>query len=269
MSAGGDPLSADKIRSGFPAWMYASRAVILFPFLFVGTWHVAAGLAGDETSFPSPVTVGTIILSEARSGALFIHIGATLARVAAAFVIAMAVGCAIGVWMGRNRGLNRWTDPWLVFFLNLPALVTIVLCYIWIGLTEAAAITAVAINKIPMVAVMMREGARTLDPALDDMARVFRMTPSARLAHIVAPQLAPHFAAAGRAGMALIWKIVLVVELLGASTGVGFQIHTYFQLFDVGTVLAYALSFIMVMLTVEYLILQPWERRASRWRNAG
>lgn len=246
-----------------------STAAFLFPFLFVGLWHVAAALAGNETTFPSPLTVGKIILAEARSGALFIHVGATLARVAAAFVIAMAAGCAIGLWMGRNRGINRWGDPWLVFFLNMPALVTIVLCYIWIGLTETAAIAAVAINKIPMVAVMMREGARTLDPGLNDMARVFRMTPGARLTHVVIPQLAPHFASAGRAGIALIWKIVLVVELLGASTGVGFQIHTYFQLFDVGAVLAYALSFIAVMLIVEYLILQPWERHASRWRNAG
>jgi len=153
-----------------------------------------------------------------------------------------------------------------VALLNLPALVTIVLCYLWIGLTEVA---AVAINKIPMVAVMMREGARALDPSLDDMARVYRMKPMARLIHVGAPQLAPHFAAAGRTGVALIWKIVLVVEFLGRSDGVGFQIHLYFQLFEVGHVLAYALSFIVVMLSIEYLLLQPWERRASRWRHAG
>lgn len=249
--------------------MRKSGATIAFPILFVGLWYISAGLAGNPITFPLPQTVGAIIIGEAMSGTLFIHVGATLARVAAAFVIAMAAGCAVGLWMGRNRGVDRWGDPWLVFFLNLPALVTIVLCYIWIGLTEAAAITAVAINKIPMVAVMMREGARSLDPALDDMARVFRMRPGARLAHVIAPQLAPYFASAGRSGMALIWKIVLVVELLGASTGVGFQIHTYFQLFEVGAVLAYALSFIAVMLAVEYLILQPWERHASRWRHAG
>ena len=68
--------------------------------------------------------------------------------------------------------------------------------------------------------------------------------------------------------MALIWKIVLVVEFLGRSNGVGFQIHLYFQLFDVGMVLAYALSFILVMLAIEKAVLQPWERRVSRWRTA-
>ncbi|NOR33004.1 MAG: ABC transporter permease, partial [Sulfitobacter sp.] len=75
-------------------------------------------------------------------------------------------------------------------------------------------------------------------------------------------------AAAARSGVAVIWKIVLVVEFLGRSSGVGFQIHLYFQLFDVAMVLVYALSFIGVMLVVEWLILQPLERHVSRWRRA-
>jgi NitT/TauT family transport system permease protein len=45
--------------------------------------------------------------------------------------------------------------------------------------------------------------------------------------------LALHFAASARAGLALIWKIVLVVEFLGRSNGIGFQIYLYFQLFEV------------------------------------
>jgi NitT/TauT family transport system permease protein len=68
--------------------------------------------------------------------------------------------------------------------------------------------------------------------------------------------------------VAVIWKIVLVVEFLGRSSGIGFQIHLYFQLFDVAMVLVYALSFIAVMLLVEWILLQPWERRATRWRTA-
>jgi NitT/TauT family transport system permease protein len=94
------------------------------------------------------------------------------------------------------------------------------------------------------------------------------MSRAARLRHVVLPQLAPFIAGAARSGVALIWKIVLVVEFLGRSSGVGFQIHLYFQLFDVGMVLVYALSFIAVMLAVEWLILQPWERRVRRWRAA-
>ncbi len=231
-------------------------------------WWLAALLVQDAALLPDPPTIARHIWREAASGKLAFHLAATLARVAAAFILSMAIGMAIGLLMGRSERADRWLDPWLIIFLNLPALVTIVLCYLWIGLTEAAAVAAVALNKIPMVAAMLREGARALDPELDAMAKIYRMSAWARFRHVHLPQLAPHSAAAARAGVALIWKIVLVVEFLGRSNGIGFQIHLYFQLFDVGMVLAYALSFILVMLVIEKAALQPWERRVSRWRTA-
>ena len=67
--------------------------------------------------------------------------------------------------------------------------------------------------------------------------------------------------AAARSGLALIWKIVLVVELLGRSNGVGFQIEIYFQLFDVTMILAYTLAFILVVQTIEWAALQPGPAR--------
>ena len=141
------------------------------------------------------------------------------------------------------------------------------LAYIWIGLTETAAIMAVAINKIPNVTVTIREGARAMDPQLTEMARIYRFSRRQMLTEVMLPQLHPYIAAAARSGIALIWKIVLVVELLGRSNGVGFQIHLYFQLFDVRAILGYTLAFVAVMLVVEFAVLQPWERRASRWRG--
>ena len=165
----------------------------------------------------------------------------TLWRVVWAFALAMSIGTALGLVMGRFPALDRWLDPWLVVFLNLPALVLIVLCYLWIGLNETAAITAVVLNKIPNVTTILREGARALDPGLAAMARVYRMPPLARLRHVVLPQLAPFLTGAARSGIAVIWKIVLVVEFLGRSNGIGFQIHMYFQLFNVTMVLVYAL----------------------------
>ena len=78
---------------------------------------------------------------------------------------------------------------------------------------------------------------------------------------------APFFAAAARSGLSLVWKIVLVVELLGRSNGVGHQLHVAFQLFDVPMILAYAVAFIVVVQIIEVGILQPLEARANRWRR--
>lgn len=229
-------------------------------------WFLASSLIQSRL-FPGPFAVFSFIVQEIASGAMLWHTGITLIRVAAAFCIAMAVGSAFGLIMGRFRLIDRVLDPWLILFLNIPALVIIILAYVWMGLTEAAAITAVALNKIPNVTVTVREGARALDPALDDMAAVFRMSAFDRLRHVVLPQLQPYFAAAARSGIALIWKIVLVVELLGRSNGVGFQLHLYFQLFDVTGILGYTLVFVLVVLGIELILVQPVEKHTTRWRK--
>ena len=84
---------------------------------------------------------------------------------------------------------------------------------------------------------------------------------------IVLPQLYPNLMATARSGLALIWKIVLVVELLGRSNGVGFQLQIYFQHFDVTGILAYAIAFIVVVQLIELSILRPLDRRIGRWRR--
>lgn len=229
-------------------------------------WQAAAQFS-DPRHLPGPGPVVSVMLEEARSGELFFNLAATLARVAAGFTLAMSFGSALGYFMGRDRLVDKILDPWLVVLLNLPALVVIVLAYIWAGLTEAAAIGAVALNKLPGAVVVAREGARALDPTLDEMAAVFRLPLKARLRHIVLPQFAPYLAAATRSGLSLVWKIVLIVELLGRSNGVGFKINLAFQLFDVRLLLAYALPFVAIMLGVETFAVQPLERRVSRWRS--
>jgi NitT/TauT family transport system permease protein len=233
--------------------------------LFLTVWWGGSLAAGDAL-LPGPLTVLNAVVTEARSGALFLHLGATLARVALSFTLAMALGTALGLAMGRSRLVDRLADPWVLILLNLPALVVIVLAYIWAGLTEAAAIAAVAVNKLPNTAVTVREGARALDRNLDEMAQVFRMPRWKAFRHVVLPQLAPYLAAAARSGLSLVWKIVLVVELLGRPNGVGFEIGVAFQLFDVTRILAYALSFTAIILLIETVLVQPFERRASRWR---
>ena len=96
------------------------------------------------------------------------------AAVAAAFAIAMGIGAGLGILMGRRRWVDAGLDGLLVLALNIPALVTAILCYIWLGLTEVAAVTAVALNKIPTVVVTVREGRARVDQGLLDVATVFR-----------------------------------------------------------------------------------------------
>ena len=250
-----------KLSGRQPAWSYW---VVLPSFVLLWAW--LAWLL-ESPLLPTPWDVLDTLIREATSGELWRHLGATLGRVVVAFVLAMVLGIAIGVVMGRSRTTNALFDPLLVLLLNLPALVTIILMYVWFGLVEVAAVMAVVINKVPNVAVTVREGARSLDYRLEEMATIYDFTHWQRFREVWVPQLFPYLMAATRGGLALIWKIVLVVELLGRSNGIGFQLHMAFQVFDVAAILAYSLAFITVVQLLELAILQPVERRSSRWRQ--
>ena len=242
----------------------AGRAISLL--LLLAVWEATACLV-DSRLFPGARAVLGTLFDETVHGELLHHLGATLLRVAIAFAAAMVAGTAIGIAMGLVRSLDTLFDSWIVLFLNLPALVIAVLLYVWLGLTDAAAITAVALSKLPTVVVTLREGARALDRDLAGMARSFRLGAGRTLRHVILPQLSPYLLVAARSGLALIWKIVLVVELLGRPDGIGYEIQVFFQLFDIKRLIAYALAFVAVVLAMEWCVLLPLERHLSRWRG--
>ncbi len=233
---------------------------------FLALWQGLAAYLNSNT-LPMPEAVARVFWQSCVSGQLPFHLGITLLRLVISFTIAMLLGCAIGIVLGRNKKLDAFFDNWLVIFLNVPALVTIILCYVWFGLVESAAILAVVINKLPNVIVTIREGTRTLDQDLLDMARCYHFGKRKTLVHVIWPQLHPFVMGATRSGLALIWKIILVVELLGRSNGMGYQLHLFFQLFDVASILAYTIAFVAVIQLIELLILKPLDKKALRWRR--
>ena len=236
------------------------------PFMLLLLLWQSLALHLQSPGLPGPWQVLHGLLGEWASGDLQFHMTRTLVRVALSFVIAMLIGVTLGILMGRYTRLDQWLDSLLILGLNVPALVTTILCYIWFGLSETAAIVAVVVNKIPMVAITLREGARAVDGRLLEVAQVYRLSGWKRFSTLYFPQLYPYVFSAARNGLALIWKIVLVVELLGRSDGVGFQIGNFFHYFDITMVLAYSLAFSFVVIILEAACLRPLERSLNRWR---
>ena len=258
----------NRLAGALPIRLGAGWNRLLSLITLLALWQVAATLVADPGLLPTPLATLQAGYAELVHGELLFHVAITLARVAVAFALAMLIGSAIGIVLGRSPVLDQIFSGWLIIGLNLPALVTMVLCYVWFGLTEVAAILAVTINKVPTIAAIVREGTRALDRPLFEMTQVFGVKPTRVLTRVILPQLAPSLMAAARAGLALTWKIVLVVELLGRPNGVGFQIRTFFNYFDIASILAYSLVFIAAVIAIEAFLLQPLDRRLGRWRRA-
>ncbi|MDO6694594.1 ABC transporter permease [Aliiglaciecola sp. 3_MG-2023] len=234
--------------------------------LLLAIWQLSVWLFAVQM-LPSPTAVFNALIDHIASNELPYHLGVTLQRVAFSFTIAMLLGSAIGLLMGYFKKVDNWFDSLLTLGLNIPALVTIILCFMWFGLNEFSAVLAVILNKAPNVAVTLREGAKAIDKSLMEVAKVYQLPWQRTLTKVYLPQLYPYFLAAARTGLALVWKIVLVVELVGCSDGVGFQLGNFFQFFDITSILAYTFAFAAIIYTIEGLVLRPWERKVTRWRK--
>ena len=234
------------------------------PLLLV-LWQLVA-TAAQNRLFPTPTAVGQALTDLALHGKLFADLGKTLLRAMVGFIGAMVIGTGLGMILGRVRWLDHLLSGWIIVGLNLPAIVIAIALYVWLGLTETALIAAVIVNKVPLVTVNIREGVRAFDRAYDDLATAYRMPLWRRLRLVYVPQLTPFLLAATRSGLSLVWKIVLIFEILGSDGGVGFRIGVFFQFFDVTGILANTAAFVAVVMTVEYLLISPFEHRVTRWR---
>ena len=140
--------------------------------------------------------------------------------------LALPLACSWKKWDNALDGI-------LVLALNLPALVVIILCHLWFGLGEFAAILAVTINKFPVELVTIAPRARAVGTGSPmQVATAFLLLMAETSIRVYLPQLYPLFITVSgiRPGSGV--EIVLVVELLGRSSGVGFKLGIYFQFFQ-------------------------------------
>jgi len=229
-------------------------------------WQVGAALLPPNV-FAGPLSVTQALFTQMQTAELWQDMGKTLQRIAFAFLLAMGVSLFLGFVMAMSRTAGLFFRVWVVLGLTVPSLVIILTIYMTVGLNETAAVFGAALPIIPILAINIREGVSSIDLGLRDMAVAFRASRMQIIRDVIAPQIAPVLLASSRFGVGLIWKMVLFVELLGRSDGIGYKIEFYYQLFNMRMVLAYALSFLFVMLLIEIAIFGVLERKAFGWRR--
>ncbi len=206
--------------------------------------------------------VGFII----TSGSFLAEMGATLRRVAIGFGIAMLISIPLGIVMGTVRSLENFFEPPVILGLTMPGLVWAVLAIMFFGLSEVSAYVAVAVTILPMLSISLWQGAKAIDKDLIDMSTAFRASAWSKIMDVIVPQLTSHILAAIRYGLGLAWKVVVVVEMFGFSNGVGYQVVRGFNIFSMKAVLAWAITFLVVMIVIEFGIIGYLESRLTRWR---
>jgi NitT/TauT family transport system permease protein len=238
---------------------------ILSALTLIGLWYIASSRL-PPTIMPPPHVVLGVLWEQMTAGSIWTHVAITLKRIAIAFSLAMSVSLVLGFAMGLSKTAELFLEVWIITAMIVPSLVIILTIYMVVGLNDTAAIIGAAIPVVPIVTINLWEGIKAVDTKLVDMARAYRAERSRIARSVIVPQIAPTLFASARFGLGLVWKTVLFVELLGRSDGIGYQIQFYYQLFNMGEVLAHALLFLVIMLVLEMGVLSAFEKRFFNWR---
>ena len=227
-------------------------------------WVIGSQLL--PTLLPGPLETLRFIAREYERGTLLTHLWITTQRVVVAFFVAMLVGVAVGAAMGMSRRIDNLFQGWLIVALTIPRILLFVVAYLTIGLSDRALIFALIITVIPTIVVAIREGTRAIDTSLVEMAQAFRRPRDVVWLKVILPQLTPFIVGTARGSLALSWKMVVLGELLGRTSGVGYQISFYFQFFNMTGILAYGVTMMVLLAVIDLGLMGSLQRMAFRWR---
>ena len=232
-----------------------------------GLWLLLSALF-SSTIIPGPAAVTTAMWRNIVSGDAVFHLSRTLIRVVFGLALTMALDTLVGTVMGLYHKGEVYLDAWVMVGLTVPAIVYGIVCLLWFGLNDLAAIVAIGFAAFPAVAINVWQGIKGIDNQLVGMGTAFRLGRGAIIRKIIFPQLVPHILAAVRYALGICWKICTTVELIGMSSGVGYMLSYWFGLFSMTQVFAWTFLFLLVMFAIEYVLFKPLERHWTRWRTA-
>lgn len=214
---------------------WSSRRISVVTILvLLAVWAAAAELRLVAPVFlPSPLAVARKFLAVASSGfvdaSLWAHLTASLGRVFAALVAALAVGVPVGFAIGLSRVGRGIFDPILEFLRPIPPLAYLPLIIIWFGIGEVSKVLVIAIAMLAPIALSTASGVRNTSRERISAARTLGASRAQVMRHVVLPSALPSILTGLRIALGAGWTTLVAAELIAATEGLGFMIQSAAQ----------------------------------------
>ncbi|MBM4434569.1 MAG: ABC transporter permease subunit [Chloroflexi bacterium] len=262
--------------SAAPAWavgpgrpsLRAQRLVADGALAAVALLWVASSAAGAPSAIaPDPARVLPLAGQLLVDPALAQHTYASLLRVLVAVAIAVAAGTALMI-AARFVRLTRILIAHRVLpILNaFPTVGWALLAVFWFGVNDVAVIFVVIAILLPFTMANVWSGLITLDEDVYEMGRSFTRDRARRLRHIVLPQLLPDIVSSLRISYGVGWKVGIVAEVFGVTSGLGYLMAYARTVFDTALLYAAILVIIVLVFAADGLVLSRLERLVTRHR---
>lgn len=242
-------------------WRIMGYVVIL------GLWEFVSGRVLEEALLPGPTRVFQTFGELWADGRILPAFQSTLVRLFTAFGLSFIVGTIIGV-ISQNKWWEGFFKDATLVSLTAPGLIWVLITAIIFGNRIWGPMIAIILTTFGLVTINVYEGVKSLPKDLLDMGRAFHV-PNFRLQKdVVLPHLAPFLFTGLRFGFSIAWKVTVLTEVFSSSSGIGFELRVSQVLFQNDEVLTWILVFFIFALFLEKVVLQAFERRYFRWRQA-
>lgn len=189
----------------------------------------------------------------------------TAGRIGFGLVLAFIIGTALGLIMGASRSMDRFWMPLMQISQGIPSVSWVVMAIIWFTNDETLVVFIVLVVTLPGFAFQAMDSYRAVPRELRDMARSLRPKRFDLFRTVTWPSIVPDLLTAWKINIGLATRVVLIGELAATSLGVGFQLRTQQQFFDMSGVIAWTAALVMIVLIVQFFI-ERTERRILRYR---
>jgi sulfonate transport system permease protein len=205
------------------AWLAKLVVALLVPVLLLATWQIvtAAGLF-SPSQLPPPGDVVAALTELLRHGGLWVHLQASLSRVAFGYLGGAAVALVLGSLVGLSPLVRRLLAPTVAAFRTVPSLAWVPLLLLWFGIDETPKLLLVAIGAFFPIYTTTASALAHVDPRLVEVGRAYGRHGAALLTTVMLPAAAPELMNGLRFGLANAWLFLVAAELIASSKGLGF-----------------------------------------------
>ena len=253
---------------GIPRYLWGGWGAIASLLLLVALWELLAAAYGPLV-LPTPMQTAQMLAQwMAQGGELWPALAVTARRAFIGLALAVLAGSLLGVAAGVSMTASMMARPWITVLLGTPPIAWLVLAMLWFGSGDGTPVFTVFIACLPVVFVGGMQGARTLERHWRDLARAYRLPWRMRVFDLYLPHVVSYLFPAWIVALGSSWKVVVMAELLSSDTGVGAQLATSRAQLDMAATLAWIGAVVLVLLALEYLLLEPIKREIERWRDS-
>jgi len=233
--------------------------------LFVLVWAFGAFVLTDNLA--SPIAVAQTTFAVIISGEWIEHLAATSQRVILAFIMTLIVGTFLGVIVGVSNFWRNALQDYITIGFAIPGLFAAIFAAMWFGLSNATPMVAATIVAYPYLAQNVYQAVDDVDQNLIEMSSAFGVSRTRVLHRVVTMSILPGWFAGVRYAFSISWKVTTIAELVAATNGIGFMIAYEIRLLNLEAVLAWTAIFMIVVVSLEYGVLQKIEHKVFDWRE--